>query len=59
MCVIALAYQTAACGPLLVAANRDEYYARPTAALDFWRPEHPDAPNFLRRVLLALILGEC
>lgn len=42
MCVIALAYQTAACGPLLVAANRDEYYARPTAALDFWRPEHPD-----------------
>lgn len=42
MCVIALAYQTAAFGPLLVAANRDEYYARPTAALDFWRPEHPD-----------------
>lgn len=42
MCVIALAYKTAALGPLLIAANRDEYYARPSAALDFWRPDHPE-----------------
>lgn len=42
MCVIALAYKTAALGPLLIAANRDEYYARPTAAMDFWRPDFPE-----------------
>lgn len=40
MCVIALAYQTASCGQLLLLANRDEAYARQTAALDRW-PEHP------------------
>ena len=42
MCVIVLAYKTAAFGPLLIAANRDESYIRPTAALDFWRPDAPE-----------------
>ncbi len=43
MCVIALAYKTPALGPLVLLANRDEYYRRPSAALDFWH----DAPQTL------------
>lgn len=42
MCLIAFAYKTAALGPLVLLANRDEYYARPSAPLDWWAPEHPD-----------------
>ncbi|MFY0663681.1 MAG: NRDE family protein [Natronospirillum sp.] len=40
MCLITLAYQQHADFPLLLAANRDEFYARPTQALDYW-PEQP------------------
>jgi uncharacterized protein with NRDE domain len=42
MCLIALAYEQ---GPhrLVVAANRDEFHARPTAPAAFWR----DAPHVL------------
>ena len=36
MCLITFAYRAHADYPLLVAANRDEYYARPTAGLRFW-----------------------
>lgn len=43
MCVIALAYKTPHLGPLLLVANRDEFYARPSAPLDWWH----DAPDIL------------
>ncbi|MDF0606216.1 NRDE family protein [Neisseriaceae bacterium TC5R-5] len=36
MCVLALAYKVPAMGQLVLLANRDEYYARPTAPLDWW-----------------------
>ena len=43
MCLIALAYRASARYPLVVAANRDESHARPTAAAAWW----PDAPDVL------------
>ncbi|NIU09440.1 MAG: NRDE family protein [Phycisphaerae bacterium] len=43
MCLILFAYQQHPHYHLVLAANRDEYYARPSAALDFWR----DAPELL------------
>jgi uncharacterized protein with NRDE domain len=36
MCLILLAWRVHADYPLVVAANRDEFFARPTAAADFW-----------------------
>ena len=36
MCLIILAYRCRTDYPLIVAANRDEFYSRPTQALDFW-----------------------
>ncbi|MBN3002319.1 NRDE family protein [Chromobacterium alkanivorans] len=36
MCVIAFAYKTPGLGQLVLLANRDEYYARPTEPLDWW-----------------------
>jgi uncharacterized protein with NRDE domain len=36
MCLIAWNWQPDSSIPLLLVANRDEYYARPTAALDWW-----------------------
>ena len=39
MCLILLAYGVRADWPLVVAANRDEFYARPTRRAEFW----PDA----------------
>ena len=41
MCLIVLAYRSHPEFPLIVAANRDEFFQRPTAAADFW-PDHPD-----------------
>lgn len=41
MCLIFLSWHEHPDYPLVVAANRDEYYARPTAAADFWQ-EAPD-----------------
>ncbi len=41
MCLLIVAYRTHRDRPLVVAANRDEFHARPTAASRFW-PEHPD-----------------
>ena len=50
MCLILLAYRTHPAFDLVVAANRDEYYARPSAAPCFWE----DAPHLLAgRDLLA------
>ncbi len=36
MCLILLAWQAHPAYPLVVAANRDEFHARPTAAAGFW-----------------------
>lgn len=41
MCLLILAHQVSSDYPLLVAANRDEFHARPTAASHFW-PEYPE-----------------
>jgi uncharacterized protein with NRDE domain len=41
MCLLIFAHQVSPDYPLLVAANRDEFHARPTAASNFW-PEHPE-----------------
>lgn len=43
MCLILLAWQAHPDYPLVVAANRDEFFSRRTAAADFWE----DAPNVL------------
>lgn len=43
MCLILLAWQAHPDYPLVVAANRDEFFARPTAPAAFW----PDAPQVL------------
>jgi uncharacterized protein with NRDE domain len=43
MCIILLAHQVNPDYPLIVAANRDEFYGRPTLAAGFWM----DAPDTL------------
>lgn len=43
MCLIVFAWQQHREYPLLLAANRDEFHARPTAAADFWN----DVPQVL------------
>ncbi|WP_291992070.1 NRDE family protein [Candidatus Accumulibacter sp. ACC003] len=43
MCLILIAWRVHADYPLVVAANRDEFFARPAAAAAFW----PDAPQVL------------
>lgn len=43
MCLILWAYRVHPRYELVMAANRDEYYARPTAPMGFWE----DAPNLL------------
>lgn len=40
MCLLAFAYQRHPDFPLLLAANRDEFLARPTAAMHYWQA-HP------------------
>jgi uncharacterized protein with NRDE domain len=40
VCLILIAWQAHPDYPLVVAANRDEFYARRTASADFW-PDHP------------------
>ena len=41
MCLLIIAHRTHPDHPLVVAANRDEFHARPTAPSRFW-PEHPN-----------------
>lgn len=41
MCLILLAWQAHPRYPLVVAANRDEFFDRPTASAQFW-PEYPE-----------------
>lgn len=43
MCLILFSWKTHPKYKLIVAANRDEFYARPTAPADFW----PDQPTIL------------
>lgn len=43
MCLILVSFKQNSDYPLIVAANRDEFYRRPTAALDWWQ----DAPDIL------------
>jgi len=43
MCLILIAYRVHPGYPLILAANRDEFYQRPTAGAAFW----PDAPQIL------------
>ncbi|MFC2947083.1 NRDE family protein [Virgibacillus sediminis] len=43
MCLINFHFQAHPTYPLIVAANRDEFYGRPTAPADFWE----DEPNIL------------
>jgi uncharacterized protein with NRDE domain len=43
MCLIMLAWRAHPRYPLVVAANRDEFFSRPTATAAYW----PDAPNVL------------
>lgn len=43
MCLILFAYRSHADYPLVLAANRDEFYERPTAAAEFWE----EAPHLL------------
>ena len=43
MCLILVAWKVHPAFPLVVAANRDEFFVRPTAAASFWR----DAPQVL------------
>jgi uncharacterized protein with NRDE domain len=46
LCLIGLALDAHPRFPLVVVANRDEYFARPTAGLDWWRTS-PDGPWLL------------
>ncbi|CAM2010888.1 NRDE family protein [Acanthopleuribacter pedis] len=41
MCTLLIAYQVHDAVPLVIAANRDEFYKRPTQRLAFW-DDHPD-----------------
>ena len=43
MCLILLAYRVRPEAPLIVAANRDEFYGRPAQSAHFW----PDIPDLL------------
>ena len=43
MCLIAFAYQAHTTYPLIIIANRDEFYERPTATASFWQ----DVPGIL------------
>jgi uncharacterized protein with NRDE domain len=41
MCLVVVAFNVSAANPLVVAANRDEFHARPTQDANWW-PDQPD-----------------
>ncbi len=43
MCLILFSYRSHPVYPIIIAANRDEFYARPTSPASFWK----DAPDLL------------
>ena len=45
MCLILFAYRSHPDRPLVLAANRDEFYARPTRPAHWWQCEVPAGPN--------------
>lgn len=53
MCLIVLALDQHPRYPLVIAANRDEFLDRPTAALDWWQPAPHAAPIVAGRDLQA------
>lgn len=53
MCLIALALDEDRRFPLVVAANRDEFYDRPAARLSWWSPHEQAAPVLAGRDLQA------
>ena len=54
MCLIIFAHQAAPRFPLVLAANRDEFFTRPTAEADFWNQQKQTAVRILAgRDLLA------
>lgn len=54
MCLILVAWQAHPDYPLVVAANRDEFYARPAAPAAWWK----DAPDLLAGRDCAEVIGE-
>ena len=44
MCLVRLALDESRRFPLVVAANRDEFFARPAARLAWWAPEPGATP---------------
>lgn len=59
MCLITLSWQPAGPVPLLIAANRDEFYARPTLGLHHWPNQNILAGQDLKAGGTWLGLGVC
>jgi uncharacterized protein with NRDE domain len=53
MCLVALALEAHPRFPLVIAANRDEFFARPTAPLEWWQPDGAREPVLSGRDLSA------
>jgi uncharacterized protein with NRDE domain len=53
MCLVALALEAHPRFPLVIAANRDEFFARATAPLDWWQPDGAREPVLSGRDLAA------
>lgn len=51
MCLVALALEAHGRFPLVLASNRDEFFDRPAAALDWWTPEAGRTPILAGRDL--------
>lgn len=59
MCVIVFAYRVHPDYPLLLAANRDEFHARPSVPAGWWRPGPPvlASPVLANPILAGPVLG--